>query len=53
MQSDSFPNQGSFEDSMHSRRSFEKLTHQIALNHIVSGLRVSWKMIPAITETWW
>ena len=27
-------------------------THQIARNHNVNGVRVSWKIVPAVTETW-
>ena len=34
----------------HSRRSSGVVTHHIARNHIVNGVRVSWKIVPAVTE---
>ena len=29
------------------------MTHHIARNHVGSGVRVSWKIVPAVTEVWW
>src|SRR5919107_6267487 len=28
-------------------------TSHIARNHVVSGSLVAWKMVPAVSETWW
>jgi len=31
---------------------FSATTHHVAWNHNRSGLRVSWKIVPAMTEVW-
>jgi hypothetical protein len=32
---------------------FWVVTQYLARNHSLSGLRVSWKAVPAVTEVWW
>jgi hypothetical protein len=29
------------------------VTHHIARNQVDSGVRVSWKIVPAVTDAWW
>ena len=29
------------------------VTHHIARNHVTNGVRVSWKIVPAVTDVWW
>ena len=32
---------------------FCAVTHQMARNHKTSGFRVSWKIVPAVSDTWY
>jgi hypothetical protein len=32
---------------------FGVVTHHIARNQVVKGVRVSWKRVPAVTDVWW